>query len=105
MADPETSPAGDIAVMPPSWHDDGMPRSRISTTVDSTLLDDARRFHSGWSDSELIDAALKALVKPHRDAEIDAQYAKAYAEHPIDEPDEWGDLKSWSDAIKRLPRT
>ena len=82
-----------------------MPRSRISTTVDSSLLADARRFHDGWADSELIDAALKALVKPHRDAEIDAQYIRAYTEHPIDEPDEWGDLASWREAIRRVPPT
>jgi hypothetical protein len=28
------------------------------------------------------------------DREIDASYA-AYDEHPLDEPDEWGDLASW----------
>jgi hypothetical protein len=30
--------------------------------------------------------------------EIDAQYERAYQEHPLDEPDEWGDLASWSRA-------
>jgi hypothetical protein len=32
-----------------------------------------------------------------RAAETDAAYA-AYDEHPIDEPDEWGDLASFRDA-------
>jgi hypothetical protein len=30
----------------------------------------------------------------HRAAEVDASYA-AYDEHPLDEPDEWGDLASF----------
>ena len=32
-----------------------------------------------------------------RAAEIDERYA-AYDEHPLDEPDEWGDLASFSEA-------
>ena len=38
--------------------------------------------------------ALRALLAQHRSAEVDASYA-AYDEHPIDEPDEWGDLASF----------
>jgi hypothetical protein len=30
----------------------------------------------------------------HRAAEVDASYA-AYDDHPLDEPDEWGDLASF----------
>lgn len=81
-----------------------MPRSRISTTVDSALLDDARRFHDGWTDSALVEAALKVLVKPHREAEIDAKIERGYREHPLDEPDEWGDLASWREGIKKASR-
>jgi GNAT superfamily N-acetyltransferase len=33
-------------------------------------------------------------------AEIDSAYAQAYAEHPLDEPDEWGDLGSFLDAAR-----
>jgi hypothetical protein len=40
----------------------GMPRQRISTTVDSTLLATARRL-LGLRDSDLLDQALEALVK------------------------------------------
>jgi hypothetical protein len=77
-----------------TWHNDGMNRTRLSTTVDATLLADARKVRSGISDAALIDAALTALLHRHRSAEVDASYA-AYDQHPVDEPDEWGDLASW----------
>jgi len=51
----------------------------------------------GLNDAALLDAALTALVARHRSAEIDAAYS-AYDEHPLDEPDEWGDLASFRDA-------
>ncbi len=71
-----------------------MARIRLSTTVDSTLLHDARHARSGVSDAVLIDEALAALLARHRAAEVDASYA-AYDEHPLDEADEWGDLASF----------
>jgi hypothetical protein len=71
-----------------------MPRVRISTTVDAHLLASARRARSELADSALIDEALASLLARHRAAEIDAAYA-AYDEHPIEEPDEWGDLASF----------
>jgi hypothetical protein len=71
-----------------------MARIRLSTTVDSTLLDAARRTRSGITDAALVDEALAALLARHRAAEVDASYA-AYDEHPLDEPDEWGDLASF----------
>lgn len=74
-----------------------MARIRLSTTVDSTLLGDARSARSGVSDAVLIDEALAALLARHRAAEVDASYA-AYDEHPLDEPDEWGDLASFRQA-------
>jgi post-segregation antitoxin (ccd killing protein) len=76
------------------WHAYGMARTRLSTTVDADLLEDARRLRSGVTDAALIDAALEALLARHRAAEVDASYA-AYDEHPLDEPDEWGDLASF----------
>jgi hypothetical protein len=45
----------------------------------------------------LIDEALQALVARTRAAEIDAAYC-AYDRHPLDEPDEWGDLESFRHA-------
>ena len=71
-----------------------MARARISTTVDAGLLGAARRSRSGLPDSELIDEALGALLARSRAAEIDAAYT-AYDKHPLDEPDEWGDLASF----------
>lgn len=75
-----------------------MPRTRISTTVDSSLLDEARNTRAGSNDAELIDAALVALLDRYRRAELDRAYSAAYDAHPIDEPDEWGDLPSFRDA-------
>ena len=71
-----------------------MARTRISTTVDSDLLERARRARSGLSDSELIDEALAALPARRPAAETDATYA-TYDVHPLDEDDEWGDLASF----------
>jgi hypothetical protein len=71
-----------------------MARIRISTTVDSGLLQNARSSHEGLSDSSLIDEALAALLARRRSAEYDAAYA-AYEAHPLDEPDAWGDLASF----------
>jgi len=41
-----------------------------------------------------MDEALEAFLARHRGAEIDASYA-AYDEHPLDEPDAWGDVASF----------
>ncbi len=72
-----------------------MARSRISTTVDADLLAQARGAFGPSADSELVDAALLALVNRHRAAEIDDSYRQAYQEIPLDAPDEWGDLASF----------
>lgn len=74
-----------------------MARSRVSTTVDAGLLEDARRLRSGVNDATLFDEALEALVGRHRAGERDAAY-RTYDEHPIEEPDEWGDLASFRQA-------
>ena len=71
-----------------------MARTRLSTTVDATLLAQARELHAGETDAALVDDALAALLAQHRSAEVDASYA-VYDEHPLDEPDEWGDLASF----------
>ncbi len=71
-----------------------MTRTRLSTTVDAALLESARNARAGCSDAALIDEALAALLARHRAAEVDASYS-AYDEHPLDEPDEWGDLASF----------
>lgn len=82
---------------PHSWHSHAMARTRVSTTVDADLLVDARRVAAAGSDAALLDRALGALLAQHRRAEVDEAY-RAYDEHPIDEPDEWGDLASFRTA-------
>jgi hypothetical protein len=74
-----------------------MARVRVSTTVDEQLLARARRARTGVADAVLIDEALAALVARHRAAQIDASYS-AYDQHPLGEPDEWGDLASFREA-------
>jgi hypothetical protein len=64
---------------------------RVSTTVDQELLASARRLHSDSTDAALLDEALAALLARYRTAEIDLAYA-VYDEHPLEEPDAWGDL-------------
>lgn len=74
-----------------------MSRIRVSTTVDSELLAAARRLRTGLNDAALLDEALTALQDRHRSAEIDRSYG-AYDDHPLDEPDDWGDLASFRSA-------
>jgi hypothetical protein len=74
-----------------------MARVRVSTTVDEGLLEEARQLRAGSNDAVLLDEALGALLAQHRRAQIDADYA-GYDAHPIDEPDEWGDLASFREA-------
>lgn len=62
--------------------------------MDSRLLEQARSARTDVTDAALIDEALAALLARHRAAEVDASYV-AYDEHPLDEPDEWGDLASF----------
>ena len=38
-----------------------MARTRLSTTVNRDLLDDARKAHAGTTDAELIDDALTGI--------------------------------------------
>jgi hypothetical protein len=74
-----------------------MSRTRVSTTVDQELLTSARRLRSASTDAALLDEALAALLARHRAADIDAGYA-VYDEHPLEEPDAWGDLASFREA-------
>jgi hypothetical protein len=75
-----------------------MARIRLSTTVDATLLSDARKVRAGTSNAAVVDEALAALLARHRAGEVDAAYA-GYDEHPLEEPDEWGDLASFRRAV------
>ncbi|HEX3452390.1 MAG TPA: hypothetical protein VHS26_03740 [Solirubrobacteraceae bacterium] len=68
--------------------------------MDEELLENARRALSTLTDAALLDRALTALLDGHRSAEIDAAYA-VYDEHPLEEPDAWGDLASFREAAAR----
>jgi hypothetical protein len=74
-----------------------MPRVRVSTTVDEALLAQARELRAGANDATILDESLKALIRVHRSAEVDAAYT-VYDEHPLNQPDEWGDLASFREA-------
>jgi hypothetical protein len=77
-----------------------MARVRVSTTVDGELLEQARGALAGSNDAVLLDEALRALLARHRASEIDLAYA-AYDDHPLDEPDEWGDLAAFREAAAK----
>ena len=74
-----------------------MGRTRVSTTVDEDPLASARRTLPTLTDAALLDQALAALNDRHRAAEIDPAYT-VYDEHPLSEPDDWGDLASFREA-------
>jgi hypothetical protein len=74
-----------------------MSRVRVSTTVDSDLLAEARRIRSESNDATLLDEALRSLVASNRSGEIDAAYG-SYDDLPIETPDEWGSLAEFRNA-------
>ena len=69
-------------------------RHRRDTQVTFSLINRTKSVRL----AELIDEALTALLARYRSAEIDAAYVAAYAAHPLDEADEWGDLASFRTA-------
>lgn len=75
---------------------------RISTTVESNLLAEARGLFPGATDAVVMEAALRALMRGHREAEIDRDYAEGYVRIPLGTPDEWGNLEDFVDAAGRL---
>lgn len=79
-----------------------MAKVRLSTTVDGELLSRARKLHAGPTDASLLEAALEALLRQHREAEIDRDYLRAYQEQPVETRDEWGGLTSFLDKAARL---
>ena len=84
--------------MPRLWQNRGMAKTRVSTTVDATLLEQVRAVAPGSTDASLLEQAFRAFLAARRRADIDAAYLRAYAAHPFDEPDEWGDLESFGAA-------
>ena len=74
-------------------------RSSAGHHVSGYLADIGRRKLTSVAakPATLVDEALRALLVRHRSAEVDASY-RTYDDHPVDEPDEWGDLASWRQA-------
>lgn len=64
------------------------------------MLESARAVRHWPTDASMIEDALRALIARHRSAEIDVSYT-AYDAHPLDEPDQWGDLASFREAVAR----
>lgn len=89
--------ASGFGLVAQTWHNEGMARVRVSTTVDEKLLATARSTLAPLTDAALLDQALASLLDRHRGAEIDAGYA-AYDAHPPGEADAWGDLASFREA-------
>jgi hypothetical protein len=79
-----------------------MAKTRVSTTVDSTLLVQAREAMPGANDASVMEAALRALIASHLRTEIDATYQAAYEEFPLDTPDAWGDLEGFHEAARKV---
>lgn len=77
-----------------------MPRIRVSTTVDGELIEKARGYREGVKDADLLDEALGLLVAQERRIEIDRALTEGYTKHPVDEPDRWGVLPEWVDAMR-----
>ena len=61
------------------------------------MIAQARGLRRSVTDAALLDEALSALLARYRAGEIDAAYG-AYDAHPLDEPDDWGDLASFREA-------
>lgn len=78
-----------------------MAKVRISTTVDASLLDQARACCEGARDSSVLEAALEALIARHRGAAFDRRIDAAYRELSFDQPDQWGDMGTFLEAATR----
>ena len=76
-----------------------MPRVRISTTVNDTLLDQARSTLPDLNDAALLDRALSALCAEHCAAEVDRSY-RVFDETPLDTEDGWGNLADFLEATE-----
>jgi hypothetical protein len=76
-----------------------MTTERIHITVDAELFQKAREQSGLTNDEMILDVALEAILQGPSSAWIDASYSLAYTRFPFDEPDEWGDLQSFSEAV------
>lgn len=77
-----------------------MARVRLSTTVDSELLDRARKLGEGGTDASVIEAALLALLRQHQETQIDEAYLEADERQPSSTRDAWGSLEDFLEAAR-----
>lgn len=59
----------------------------------------SRRWQFAMEERRSHGDALTALLAHRRASEPDALYAAAYDVHPLEEPDDWGDLASFREAV------
>jgi len=59
------------------WHDRGMARVRLSTTVDERLLNEARALFDGVTDAAVLDEALEAATQADDTASLDPEGREA----------------------------
>jgi len=81
-----------------------MAKTKISVTVDQSLLDKVARFTNGLSRSEIVESALKRWLTDRRRRQLESEIAAYYAERREEErweDEEWAGLsarhldKSW----------
>lgn len=61
---------------------------------------DARAERDNVSRSQLVRDAIADLLSSEPNADLEARTRAAYERHPLSEPDEWGDLESFLDAVR-----
>lgn len=66
---------------------------------------DARAHAQGVSRSQVVRDAVAAYLRRDADARLAERYEAAYRRYPLDTPDEWGDLESWSRGVERARAT
>lgn len=81
-----------------------MAKTKISVTIERSLLERVARFTNGVSRSEIVESALKRWLTERRRRQLEAEIAAYYTERRGDErweDEEWADLsarhleKSW----------
>lgn len=61
---------------------------------------DRRAIHDEVSRSQVVRDAIVAYIEVDSAAELDDRVRRAYATHPLDTPDAWGDMESFLTAVR-----
>lgn len=82
-----------------------MPKTKVSVTIETSVLERVDRLSDGKSRSEIVERALKRWLNERRRVELDEQIAAYYRDRQQDElaeDREWSELsakqigKTWS---------